>query len=155
MKKKNPQLLASGPGFLYMQIEFPVYGTQPSKTPGHQHSAEKGVPLLVLLRDLLFHRAPKGAWRASAPQGGGESAEHTGASSEGLSWCCSFISSCVKCRGRVLASPSSCPFSPCPQHHLWCCFITSHPQEFWHIHTFGFFFFSLLPLSLLYWLILV
>lgn len=39
-----------------------------------------------------------------SPKDGGELAEHTGASSEGLSWCCSFISTCVKCRGRALAS---------------------------------------------------
>lgn len=29
------------PWFLYMQIQFPVHGTQPSETPCHQHSAER------------------------------------------------------------------------------------------------------------------
>lgn len=49
-------------------------------------------------------------------------------------------------------SCSSCLFSPCPQLCLWCPIITSHQQDFWHIHMFGCFFFFLSP-SFLYWLI--
>lgn len=91
-----------------------------------------------------------------SPKDGGELAEHTGASSEGLSWCCSFISTCVKCRGRALASPfvltflqSLLPASPTPSlvlyHPLLSTGILAHPYV-WR------FFFPCF-LSLLYWLI--
>lgn len=49
-KKPQPcSAFGTWPWFLYMQIEFPVHGTQPSKAPCHQR-----VLTLTLLRDLLF-----------------------------------------------------------------------------------------------------
>lgn len=72
-------------------------------------------------------------------------AEHTGASSEGLSWCCSFIFTCGKQGGHMLACPflltfllSLLPVSPAPSLVLYHCLLSTEILA--HSYVWHFFF---------------
>lgn len=151
-KKTNPNhshafLLASGPGFYTCKSSFLFM----EHNQAEQHVTNK------------VQRRASSRWSCSVicpstghPMVPGKLllprmvAEHTGASSEGLSWCCSFISTWEKLGGHVLASPllltfllSLLPMSPAPSlglnHHLLTTGILAHSCV-WQ-------FFSLLPAS--------
>lgn len=145
--------MAPGPGFYacklsFLFLEHSQAGHRVTDTVWRRMSSRRSLSGICSSRGCLESFC--------SPKDGGELAEHTGASSEGLFWCCSSISTCVKCRGRELASPfvltfllSLVPVSPEPSLVLYpkIQLYSSYPQEFWHIHMFGIFFSSLLPVS--------
>lgn len=70
--------MASVPGFDTCKLSF-LFSENNQLKHNVMNIAQRRAFTLFLLSDLLFHRAPKDAWKAFANKDGGQLAEHTAA----------------------------------------------------------------------------
>lgn len=151
MKKEKTRshapLLASGPGFYTCKSSFLFMEHNQAKhhvTSTVQGRASSCWSCSVICPSTGHPREPG---KLLLPR---MVAEHTGASSEELSWCCSFIFTCGKQGGHMLACLflltfllSLLPVSPAPSLVLYHCLLSTGILA----HSYVWHFFSLLPAS--------